>query len=250
MKLALKPTVTAVLLALSGQGITSDFEVVKRKDIKAVSHEQSSHHKTLKLNAAEFDPVYEKMRLPELEENSKTLSQYGLVQFFQNDKNAANRIVSLGAKIVSYLPHDTYVVHWDKTVKSKLTQSNDFRFVGDYKNAYKLSPTLWNTLKSLDKESHQSLIIEMVGFKGTKLNELNKLLQKYSPNAAIQFSKTIDDTPFVRLKIDSQIKQTVMKLLQSGQVMWVDKYLPVKIRNIDSVGPIQSDSPDITDATI
>ncbi|MEZ5472188.1 MAG: S8 family serine peptidase [Marinicella sp.] len=250
MKLTLKPTVTAVLLAISGYGATSTFEVVKRKQFDTNVQKQASNPKTLKLNAAEFDPVFEKIILPELAESMHAVSQYGLVQFYQNNTNAANKIESLGAKILGYLPHDTYIVQWDKSVKAQLLNSKEFRYVGNYQKVYKLSPVLWNSVKSIDKSKYQSLTIELMGFNGVNTNDLIKLIQKYSPDASIANSKAIDGMPYVRLTVNKQIKEVVLNLAGSEQVMWIDKYLPVKIHNIDSVGPIQSNSAEITDATI
>lgn len=250
MKLTLKPTVTAVLLALSGQGLSSSFEVLQRKDVDLTTQKKVVERKTLKLNAAEFDPVFEKMLLPDLLENNKNSGEYGLVQFFNDDTQAANRLESFGAKIVGYLPHDTFIVQWNSSSKHKLSESNEFRYVGNYQNSFKISPALWSKVSSSEKRSSDSMTVELVGFKGVSIDDLQKLLQKYSPGSEISQSKTIDETAFIRLTLNQQLKETILNLARSGQVMWIDNYLPLKTHNIDSVGPIQSDSTEITGATI
>ncbi|MGJ8664546.1 MAG: S8 family serine peptidase, partial [Marinicella sp.] len=231
-------------------GSTADtFEVSQITSNKDIQTNDISTKRTLKLNAAEFDPLIEKLSLSGLPDLMQQSSKYGLVQFHQKDSKSYDRIHQMGAKVLNYLPHDTYVVEWDEKTKAKLQKSDTFRFVGDYQPVYKLSPHVWNSAKAL-KTEHSHMEIELFGFKGSSRKNLKNSLQKYAQDVHIDVVEDRNGMPYVKATIKSDVVSTLLQLVQAQDVMWIDRYLQPKVYNIDSVGPIQSNQADITQATI
>lgn len=247
MKFTLKPTVACVLLALGADATSKPFEVVSIP--QSAKQESPTARQTLKLNAAEFDPLTEQVRLVGFKMPATENNRYGLVQLHAGDKNGRQKIEAMGAHIINYLPHDAYVVEWGQTDLSNMKQSQSFRYVGEFLPEYKLSPALWDQVLKQGKAAG-TLKIELIGHAGTSVQTLENLVGKFMPSAQINHSRMVKDTPQVRVSLQQDFKTAITGVIQSNEVMWVDKFRPVRTQNIDSVGVIQSDSPDLTGATI
>lgn len=249
MKLTLKPTVACILLALGAESSTAQpFEVVAIKT--SATEKKDTDRVTLKLNVGEFDPLYQTVRLAGHKSLDQATTRFGLVQFHAGDQDSRKNIEALGAKIISYMPHDAYVVDWGEASEQQLKNSRLFRYVGPYKPSYKLSPALWSNVLQQNKSTASEVTVNLVGFVGTQAANLNKLIQKYAPTAEINHSQTVSGMPQIQLKLNGDVKTTLLQLIKAQDVMWVEQFKPNQIKNIDSVGVIQSNSPDITGATI
>ncbi len=247
----MKFIIFSATVLLSTTSISSSFEVIKHSVHANDELNKSSERKTLVLNAGEFDPLYEQLIHRSLVEKSDRQSPYGLVQIHANDSQGLANIESMGAQVLGYLPHDTYLVKWGAVERNQIMSSDMFRYTGDYSNAYKFNAGLWSQAKSLGiNDAPQAVTIDLFGFPGVPVSRIEQTLMKVMADAVIESSRDLNNMPYVKLTLQGDVASNILQLANTVDVMWMTMHVQDKILNIDSVGPIQSNNPEITQATI
>lgn len=232
-------------------GWATDFSVVSLPMDKSFGAEIDTTRVELKLNAASFDPLREQLVHGMVQEKSSAHSPYGLVQFHRNDSQALQRLNEVGVAVLGYIPHQAYLVRWSPSQKAAIQQYKSYRFVGDYRNAYKLNPGLWQSTKSAQSVAAKATMnLELFGFPGVSSERLAQTIHKLAPEIDVVVSRDLKDQSFLQLTVNTDLTDNLLKLVAMDDVMWVAKHQADQYHNIDSVGPIQSNNPEITAATI
>ncbi|WP_223788905.1 S8 family serine peptidase [Marinicella meishanensis] len=239
------------LLLLSANGWATDFSVISLPLDKSLSANANHERVELKLNAASFDPLQEQLVHGLIQEKSTAHSPYGLVQFHRDDSQVVQRLTAMGVDVLGYMPSQAYLVRWSPKQKQAVQQDKSFRFAGNYRNAYKLSPGLWQSAKSSqDKATQSPMKLELMGFPGVSSERLLQTIAKLAPDFAVLAARDLKQQSYLQLSVDHDRQNNLLKLVAMADVMWVAKHQPDQYHNIDSVGPIQANNPDITAATI
>ncbi len=206
----------------------------------------------LHLRAESFDPLIGSMRIPALRGQTQLKSgvrlSHGVVQFSANDPARPNAVTETGAKIVAYLPDNSYLVSWDANSRTLLEANRQFRFVGDYRAEWRVAPGLRS--EQILTISNASVSVSVEGFPGVSSRLLCQLVAKEIPQAVIHTSVESQASNRCVAGVPADQMTSLYGLAQSDQVMWMDRYVPIQPHTTDSVGPIQSNSPSIMAATL
>ncbi|UCG68478.1 MAG: S8 family serine peptidase [Thermoplasmata archaeon] len=171
----------------------------------------SSH--VIRFKAALFDPLKEEPRLSKdwnyIQENNYFLAQcMGPIQ-----SSWFHEIESKGAKILRYIPDNTYLIH----IKSERIESVEnlpfIRWIGSYQPIYKIQQGL------LDREG--GIELNVLVFKDEEDNLQNVRNELMALGGTITYDG--EGNHIIRVKIDAQ---KIRDIVLIPEVEWIDEYSP------------------------
>ncbi len=245
-----KKTIGISLMLTAGTPFSQAFVIERLEHKKLLPTKNKVQRKNIKLHAGEFDPLFEALKISGDTRVNHNRATHGLVQFHDGVKQSVEYLDQVGVDVLAYLAKDTYLVKWDAKQKAQLDGLTAIRFAGDYQPAYKISLSLLAKLQSAKTQHPPELILEVVGFADVSLKQMGDLIKKVAPSAEVLRQDALVGMPHMVLKLRQDIADTVLAMLHSDDVAWVDHHLPMDTRNVDSVGPIQSNTTGLNGASL
>jgi len=171
----------------------------------------------LLLRYASFDPTVSEPSVPE-GLRSTPAQRLWIVQFdgtpTQQDRD---QISAAGGEIVSYLPHDAYVVRIDPANALQLRAGASVRWVGAYHPAYRLDPTLMRADTNVGRAPRRYDLV--VANKRTDKPALRRSLEA--------IGGVVDDMHTGGLLMTATLNgQQLLQAAAFDQVLWINEWSP------------------------
>ena len=192
------------------------------------------------LRAGTFDPLVTALAPPDPSLASAGDTRYGIVQFRQGQMPSQARLAALGVDIVAYLPDHAYLVRWNGA-RDAVASLPETRWTGSYLPGYKFDPTLW---------SAPVTDLTLIGFPGTNPERFSATLEKRIPGL-VRIARYDDPyQPRVHVRVPlASLNTALVEVAKLEDVMFIERYAPVRLLNDDAYGPIQANVASSTTVT-
>lgn len=204
----------------------------------------------LLMRSGAFDPTIERLDFSGVQGGDRADGRYGIVQFNPGQEAEVRRLIAAnGAEIVGFIPNHAYQVRWTDAARVALATQSGVRWAGAYQAGFKIAPDLLDG-SVLDANAPSGVVeLEIHGFRGERSDLIAGAMGKLGQGVELGPQAGAMDLPSVRVRVPAALlEQAVATAAALDGVVWIEQYLPPRLMNRDSVGPIQNNSPSCTGA--
>jgi hypothetical protein len=188
----------------------------------------------LLLLGAIFDPTLEEPDFSLVGLPAGSDGAYAVVQFEPGQLQAMDALAAAGIAFVGYLPDNAYQVRLDDNARAVLEGHAAVRFVGPYKDGYKVHPRLWPGSGDRVPE------VTVRAFPGVALAALESTLAARTPQAT-RLAVSDVGSGSLRFAVPLVLRDAfVREAAQVSGVALVEPYDRPILHNSDALAPIQS----------
>jgi hypothetical protein len=214
---------------------------------------KEEHKLTIKLLGFEFDPLTEKLRLPEemkvKELKSEDKGSQRLIIQFHNSLTHEERVhlqTQYGLRLVDYIPEFAYIESIDPDTILKLQKDPLFRASVPYEPAFKIAPKIGERqFHTEGRMKAEELWLSAILFPDADINRVVKMLEGFNATKIT----VIDDRAtggIAQVRFSIASKDELPKIAQNNEIRWIEEVGEAKLDNGTTTGTVQSGIPNVT----